>query len=370
MKRTFWSTAGLACLSATSLSSVTAHAQSSVTLYGLIDVSTVYTTNQGGGSSIAMASGTTRGSRFGLLGSEDLGGGTRAIFRLENGFDVTDGSLGQGGLMFGRQAYVGLENDRLGRLTFGRQYESMVDYVAQLTAADWSVYMEHPGDMDLTNRGVRVNNAVRYANSYGGFTGSAMYSFGGVAGSFGSNSMWSLGGSYADGPLYVGFGMTYARQPGNLSPGTFWKDTNSAVGAYALAAHSFFTVGGGASYQLGKTKLSADVTHVEYTEGFEGQDVNFMNYEINGMYFFTPALSAGLGVTYTDGSVDASGADPRYVQYNAVLNYALSKRTQLYAFATMQRALGDAQVAQVTQFIAASSSNKQSAVGIGLRHAF
>ncbi|NKJ47659.1 porin [Burkholderia sp. SG-MS1] len=364
MNKTFWSAAGLACLS------ITAHAQSSVTLYGLIDVAAIYSSNQDGGRSFAMASGSTRGSRFGLLGSEDLGGGTRAIFRLENGFDVTDGSLGQGGLMFGRQAYVGLENDRWGRVTFGRQYESMVDYVAQLTSADWSVYMEHPGDMDLTNRGVRVNNAVRYANSFGGFTGSAMYSFGGQPGSFGRDSMWSLGGSYENGPLYAGFGMTYARQPGELSPGTFWKATNSAVGEFALAAHSFLTVGGGASYRIGNTKLSANVTHVEYTQGFEGQDVNFMNYEVNGMYSFTPALSAGLGVTYTDGSVDANDANPRYIQYNAVLNYSLSKSTQLYAFATLQRAQGDAQVAQVSQFIAASSSNTQSAAGIGLRHSF
>jgi predicted porin len=182
--------------------------------------------------------------------------------------------------------------------------------------------------------------------------------------------MWSLGGSYENGPFYAGFGMTYARQPGDLSPGTFWKATNSAVGEFALAAHSFFTVGGGASYRLGQTKISANITHVEYQQGFEGQNVDFMNYEINGLYSFTPALSAGVGVTYTNGSVDATDADPRYLQYNAVLNYALSKRTQLYAFATLQRALGDAQVAQVTQFIAASSSNSQAAAGIGLRHAF
>ncbi|PXW23209.1 porin [Paraburkholderia caballeronis] len=364
MKKTLWSAAGLACVS------ITAHAQSSVTLYGLIDASIQYTSNQGGGRTWAMASGTTRGSRFGLLGSEDLGGGSRAIFRLENGFDVTDGSLGQGGLMFGRQAYVGLENDRYGKITLGRQYESMVDYIAQLTAADWSVYMEHPGDMDLTNRGVRVDNSVRYANSYGGFTGSALYSFGGQPGSFGRDSMWSLGGSYADGPLYVGFGMTYARQPGDRTQGTFWKATNSAVGSYALAAHSFLTVGGGASYTFGPAKLSADITSAQYKDGFEGQDVHFMNYEVNGVYFFTPALSAGLGVTYTDGQVDATNADPRYLQYNAMLTYSLSKRTQVYAFGTFQRALRDAPFAQVTQFISASSGQKQGALGIGLRQSF
>jgi predicted porin len=347
-----------------------AQAQGSVTLYGLIDTSLGYVNNQEGGASWGASSGTTRGSRFGLLGSEDLGGGNKAFFRLENGFDVTDGSLGQGGLLFGRQAYVGLSNDRLGQVTFGRQYESMVDYVAQLTAADWSVYMEHPGDLDLTNRGVRVNNAVRYANSFGNFTASAMYSFGGVAGSFGQSSMWSAGGSYANGPLYVGFGATYARQPGNLSPGTFWRASNSADGAYVLAAHSFLTLGGGASYKFGGMKASANVTSTTYKDGFEGQNVHFMNYEVNGLYSFSPALSAGLGVTYTDGSVDASDANPRYIQYNAFAQYALSKRTQVYAYGTYQHAMASGTVAQVTQFISASSTNNQAAAGIGLRHAF
>ncbi|MFM0715696.1 porin [Paraburkholderia strydomiana] len=366
MKKFLSTAAAIGCLG----SAGAAYAQGSVTLYGLIDTSLGYVNNQGGGSTWGASSGTTRGSRVGFLGSEDLGGGTTAIFRLENGFDVTDGSLGQGGLLFGRQAYVGLANDRWGQLTMGRQYESMVDYVAQLTAADWSVYMEHPGDMDLTNRGVRVNNAVRYQNSYGGFTGSAMYSFGGVAGSFGENSMWSVGGSYAQGPLYVGFGATYARQPGNLSPGTFWKDTNSAVGAYALAAHSFLTAGGGASYKFGALKASANITSTSYKQGFEGQNVHFMNYEVNGLYSFTPALSAGLGVTYTDGTVEANDSDPRYLQYNAIAQYALSKSTQVYAFATYQHAMTAGLVAQVTQFVSASSTQNQAAAGIGLRHAF
>ncbi|GAB6848316.1 MULTISPECIES: porin [Paraburkholderia] len=364
MNKTLCTAAVLSCTAAA------AHAQGSVTLYGLIDASIQYTTNQGGGKTWAMSSGTTRGSRFGLLGREDLGGGTQAIFRLENGFDVTDGSLGQGGLMFGRQAYVGIQNDRWGALTFGRQYESMVDYVAHLTAADWSVYMEHPGDMDLTNRGVRVDNSVKYTKTYGAFTGSALYSFGGQAGSFGKDSMWSIGGSYDDGPLYVGFGMTYARQPGDRSAGTFWKATNSAIGQFVTVAHSFLTVGGGAAYRFGPVKLGGDITSTTYKAGFEGQNVNFMNYEVNGVYFFTPAFSAGLGVTYTDGKIDANDGDPRYLQYNATATYSLSKRTDLYAFATFQRAMGDAAVAQVTQFIEPSSNQKQASIGVGLRHSF
>ena len=60
------------------------------------------------GSVVKLYQGNLQGSRWGLKGTEDLGGGLKAIFQLENGFDVNNGKLGQGGLLFGRQAYVGL----------------------------------------------------------------------------------------------------------------------------------------------------------------------------------------------------------------------------------------------------------------------
>ena len=96
-----------------SLAPISAMAQSSVTLYGLIDEGLNYTSNTGGHSNIQMESGFAQGSRWGLKGSEDLGGGNKAIFQLENGFDVNSGKLGQGGRMFGRQAYVGLSQSGL-----------------------------------------------------------------------------------------------------------------------------------------------------------------------------------------------------------------------------------------------------------------
>src|SRR5690349_2136122 len=75
----------------------TAHAQSSVTLYGLIDAGLQYTNNvvkgASHGSLFQATSGEINGSRFGLRGSEDLGGGLHAIFVLENGFSVTNGTL-------------------------------------------------------------------------------------------------------------------------------------------------------------------------------------------------------------------------------------------------------------------------------------
>src|SRR6202044_3471932 len=109
-----------------------AHAQSSVTLYGLIDAGITYTNNQGGHSNWQETSGSINGSRWGLRGAEDLGGGLKAIFTLENGFGINNGTLRQGGREFGRQAFVGLAGDQFGAVTLGRQYDSVVDYLAPL----------------------------------------------------------------------------------------------------------------------------------------------------------------------------------------------------------------------------------------------
>jgi predicted porin len=73
---------------------------------------------------------------MGLRGTEDLGGGVRTVFVLKNGFELNNGRLAQGGAEFGRQAFVGFETDRLGTITLGRQYDSVVDYVGKLEFGD------------------------------------------------------------------------------------------------------------------------------------------------------------------------------------------------------------------------------------------
>src|SRR5689334_13059243 len=99
-----------------------AHAQSTVTLYGISDEGFMFNNNAKGKHLYSMASGVMQGSRWGLRGTEDLGGGLKAVFVLENGFDVNTGALKQGGLEFGRQAYVGLSSG-FGTVTLGRQYD-------------------------------------------------------------------------------------------------------------------------------------------------------------------------------------------------------------------------------------------------------
>src|SRR3981189_1533430 len=83
-----------------------AQAQSSVTLYGIVDAGFVYTNSSAGQKLYSTSAGNLRGDRWGLRGTEDLGGGLKALFVLENGFNAFSGKLGQGGDEFGRQAYV------------------------------------------------------------------------------------------------------------------------------------------------------------------------------------------------------------------------------------------------------------------------
>lgn len=138
------------------------HAQSSVTLFGLIDEGLNYTNNAGGHSLHAMWSGDAQGPRWGLKGTEDLGDGLSTVFQLENGFSVNNGKPGQ---EFGRQAFVGLSSATLGTLTLGRQNDSVVDDLAPLTVnRNWSGQIfSHPYDNDNTGNTFRVNNSTNFA---------------------------------------------------------------------------------------------------------------------------------------------------------------------------------------------------------------
>ena len=125
----------LFAFSVSSLMVGTASAQSSVTLYGIVTGNVAYSNNAQtaatpssgkpkGGAQVAQFDSGSSGlasSRWGLKGVEDLGGGLKALFQLENGFSVNNGAIGQGGTEFGRQAWVGLNGGRYGTFTLGRQ---------------------------------------------------------------------------------------------------------------------------------------------------------------------------------------------------------------------------------------------------------
>lgn len=368
-----------------------AHAQSSVTLYGIIDEGFIFNNNAKGGHLYGLSSGVMQGSRWGMRGTEDLGGGLKALFVLENGFNVNTGGLGQGGLEFGRQAYVGLSSG-FGTLTMGRQYDSVVDFVGPLEAGDqWGGYLAaHPGDLDNFNNANRVNNAVKYTSpTYNGFTFGGVYSFGGIAGQFAKNQVWSLGAGYNNGPLVLGVGYLNARTPANFG-GMFNNGSSSSstiaslpiFGAYANSANTYQVIGAAGAYTFGAATIGATYSNTQFKGFTAGQFVNqtahFNNGEVNFKYQLTPALVLGAAYDYTRGSSIEGASAAQYHQGSLGVDYFLSKRTDVYVIGVYQHASGNTldsagHVVNATAAINgldASKTTNKIAARVGIRHKF
>ena len=242
---------------------VAAHAQSSVTLYGLIDAGVSYV-NHAGTNSKSLTKyddGVAQGSRWGIKGSEDLGGGLKAIFTLENGFNSGNGTLGQNSREFGRQAFVGLSKDGMGTVTFGRQYSLSTDVLGAYTTGSNTVagnYAFHINDVDqLTSS--RIDNSVKFTSAnYSGLTFGALYGFSNQAGAFagapgtgsgttavaGSTRTYSFGLNYAAGPFGVGAAYTDIRYPSQQAGITTAISNVSPIAANNIKELRTFGLGG------------------------------------------------------------------------------------------------------------------------------
>jgi len=355
------------------LFSLGAEAQSRVTLYGLIDSGLTYASNDGGNSAWKAVSGVPVGSNYGFRGSEDLGGGLSAVFQLENGFD---GFTGNGsGRAFNRQAKMGLSSKTLGTLTLGRQYDSIVDFVAPYTSngayAGW--YFSHPQDVDNTDNGFIVSNSVKYRSiDYNGLSFGGLYAFGNVVGDFHRNSVWSVGMNYANGPIGFGAAFLRAASPGTGLDGFYMNSatyTNTVYGKYLPNAEYENIAGAGVSYAFGKAKLMGSFTNTVFVGGASGHNASFKNVELAFGYQLQPEWYLLGSYTYTFGNDNATGDAPKYHQVNFMADYLLSKRTDIYLMAVYQRAAGSASVAQITGF-GASSTRAQAAFRLGLKHTF
>ncbi|PXW97660.1 putative porin [Sphaerotilus hippei] len=172
MKPRHWSALG-----ATTLLCTAAAAQQ-VTLYGLIDVGVERISNVGAaaGSLTRMPStGASMASRWGVRGSEDLGGGTKAGFTLESGFGPDTGTLGQGGRAFGRQAFLSLSGD-WGQISAGRQYTML--FWGTMGADLIGPNAHGLGSLDSYIPNARVDNSLAYRGSFRGVSVGATYSLG------------------------------------------------------------------------------------------------------------------------------------------------------------------------------------------------
>jgi len=205
-----------------------ASAQSSVTLYGILDAGLVYknvkySTTDANNSEFGMAYGTQSGNRLGFKGVEDMGSGNRLTFQLENGFDIGNGTAGQASRLFGRQAWFGVENDAWGYARMGRQLNLATDYFGALDPFAQGFAQANIGAVFGSTNTYRLSNALKYQTpTMGGFTAGVMYSFAtgvdslyvnnGVNVSSGTGYNYdttnntrqiSLGAKYANGPIYA-----------------------------------------------------------------------------------------------------------------------------------------------------------------------
>ena len=479
-----------------------AQAQSSVTIYGLIDVGVMGQTNTGnlnqgtfilpsalsgsgasGGSYVrpgtafgGMGGGESQ-SRLGFKGSEDLGGGTKAIFLLETGFNPMTGTVADTGMnatskstagisgdtslqgqLFGRGAYAGLSNDKYGTLTFGRQQNLMLDNIGGYDPVNAQLfsplaYSGSYGGGGLTENS-RVNQAIKYVWKSNGFNANLLYAPGGVAGSstagtttgaqagwenakFGiqaiashttdSMNLFSVdnGGSYCNTS-----GGTCVATPNTLTTGAaiptgvanmFMNTTAYQITTKWQAMDKLSLKAGYERIILGTPSNFQQVENTSSTPGGYSIGTNYAS-QVNlfrnvvwagGNYDFTPAVKGSLGYYYVGtpaygngtgasatagtgvngtcgnagyytngtgsaGTLGAGGCTGNVQYFSGLVDYNLSKRTNLYA-AYNYTVLNGGQKAILNtgtagsapaQLAASSVFTSQSTFGIGIRHMF
>jgi len=377
----------LLAVALTSAFAVTAHAQSSVTLYGSLDAGVAYTSNVGGNSQYQLGSGLVSNNYWGLKGSEDLGNGLHAIFTLENGFNLNNGGFQESNSEFNRQAYVGLKSDQYGTVTLGRQYDSMVDYLAPLsfTGAGYGNNLAgHPFDNDNLDNTFSIKNAIKFASAnYNGFSFGGLYGFSNQANGFANNRAWSAGAAYANGPINAAASYLQISKGGSNTTGA----TALGNGDANVSANLQRTFGAGANYTFGPATVGLVYTntHLDGVSGtssayaanalVSGNNAHFQNIEANARYALTPALSLGAAYTFTMANISGeSDGMARFHQISLLSDYSLSKRTDVYLEGVYQHANGSygngRSATAAINGMSPSDSQNQTVVTIGMRHRF
>ncbi len=337
----------------------TAFAQSSVTLYGIVDQSIRYTTNSNAAndSMVQMTNGAITNSRWGLKGTEDLGGGMQVFFRLESGFEPETGALDSNNTLFNRYAYVGLTSN-FGTVKLGRQATVGMDLFGDLDPLTVGNYMANSWPFYLTQG--YVSSAVTYEKSLAGFVFAASYGFGGQAGSMSADSYWGIRSSYTRGPLMVGAVYQQTRDDASRSQ-QMW----GAAAKYTIGPASLFLGYVGGTDATGMIDDYLNTQTVKTGSYIDNPRKDAIGYT-GIVYQVTQAVSV-TGAFYYDSMRNVNGlADNAGKRYTGVIEaeYALSKSTQVYGTVDYNKVNGGA----VTQL--PGSNSNQTGVAVGLRHMF
>jgi predicted porin len=373
-----------------------AQAQSSVTVYGSLDVGYIGTNYNGVATSAstkqttnAFGNSAEQSSRLGFKGQEDLGSGTSALFTLETGLNPDQSTLSSFNT---RQAFVGLKQTGLGTAAIGTQYTPVYNAVATTDPGQLNnmlgslIYTSNPqangnsGSAPFANTSsssgtsdsftVRTSNALTLSSdTFAGFQGQALVVSNGTnttqtdatTGGKNNNSGWGLGANYTWNKLYV----TAAYQAlKNYTTGTLTSPTpalwTTASGGVNTQDNQTYAA---ATYDFGILKAYAQYVNRKATDSLNTNYYAQRRAEQIGVRgFFTPRIegwmSAGLGKTTAFGT---SQPTANFTGYQLGTNYWLSKRTNAYAI------FGSTQTSSVAPSTAAVSAN---GYAVGVRHTF
>ena len=281
-------------------------AQSTVTVYGIADIYWAQTSGTGAVTQNVLASGGVSGSRYGFKGTEDLGGGLKANFVLENGFSIDSGA-GTAGQAFSRYSFVGFSGG-FGEVKLGKTGTAYDEISGAANAAFDSalapvsgVWKSNSGDIASWNPA----NTFYYATpNVSGFSGVLTYSLGeDKTAAVSASYVSSFHVKYEGGPLFVGLGYQ-KQQPVGATPSTSFTRLNG-------------------TYDLGVAKLLAGYGRVSAPAGAETTE-----WELGADVPVSAALSLSGGFARSSDNV-AAGNKTRN-GYGFAAAYGLSKRTTLY----------------------------------------
>jgi len=340
----------------------TAFAQSNVLIYGSLDAGLAHVNNIGGHSVSRLDQGTMQPDRIGLRGTEDLGGGLRAVYQLEAGFSTDTGGQPNPSRFFNRAATVGLGGD-FGAVIMGHMPDIVFDYAGkfsngfQLT----NFYLFHPGNLDTLANTYQFDNAIRYTSPImGGLQLSAMYGLGEVAGDYSKNRNVSAGAIYSSGPLRATVAWTKSNDRAAGYAGTYLGSLG--LGNASTVFNSLVTSAAGIGYTLGDVRLNALYTQTRMDFG-NGNSPTQKNGDLGAAWRYSPANTLNVGYTRTK----QEGA--HWDQFSLGNVYAFSKRTELYATVAYQKAGGDARFA-IMNNTGVSGGSSQLVTAIGVHHLF
>ena len=367
---------------ALALAAPAAFAQTTVTLYGVIDLDGQYIS--GAAKAVRVTAGGLAGSRIGFKGTEDLGSGLFADFVLEGGINADVGTSAQGGSLFGRQAFGALRSASIGTLSAGRQYSSLYTISGEFSAfgntnvgpttaalggygggyepvqggSGTAGAVTNATGESLNGGPARVNNSVRYTTpTFSGFKASALYGAGEVTG--GTKKTRLFDGSVR----YTAFGL-------DLSLGYV---SDKGVGATPATSAAVNTIIAGASYAF-------DAFHVEggYLKGNDKRAIastllhDGRGFWLGGDYRVGQSLFKAQWVNNKIDNNAVGAHDAKLNAYGLGYQFDFSKRTALYTSATRFINSGDGTGrfnSSISGLTTATNKNLTE-VAFGVRHSF